>query len=299
MRVVISSFLSRYWRFLRKPMHERSRVVSARWARLFPNIPLPVRLPFGAWWLARNDYLGRVILDGQFESAEFAFVSRFLRPGMTVLDVGAHHGFYTLLSSKRVGTEGRVIAFEPSPRERGALLKHLRINSCRNVRVEGLALGNEEKDASLFVVEGCQTGCNSLRTPAHDVPGQFTPTPVHIVRLDDWLNIQKITRVDFIKLDVEGGELEVLHGAKDLLERRPRPLILAELQDVRAMAWGHHAKDVAAFLRSLGFRWLKPTLGGCLTKFPDDQSEYDDNLVAVPAERMGEIVAFTECGTIS
>jgi FkbM family methyltransferase len=246
----------------------------------------------------RNDYLGRTILDGQFESAEFAFVSRFLRPGMIVLDVGAHHGFYTLLLSKRVRKEGRVIAFEPSARERRALLRHLRINNCGNVRVEALALGSEEKDASLFVVEGCHSGCNSLRTPAHDVRGQFTPAPVHIVRLDDWLNAQKIKQVDFIKLDVEGGELDVLRGAEDLLKRRPRPLILAELQDVRAKAWGHQAKDVAEFLRSLGFHWLKPTLAGSLARFPEAQTEYDDNLVAVPVERMGEIAVFGEQQTI-
>src|SRR5215470_941192 len=165
MRVVISSFLSRYWRFFRKPIHERSRVVSARWARLFPNIPLPVRLPFGAWWLARNDYLGRVILDGQFESAEFAFVSRFLRPGMTVLDVGAHHGFYTMLASRRVGERGRVVSFEPSSRERAQLERHIRINRCNNVTVKSVALGAEEGVGRLYCVQGRETGMNSLYPP--------------------------------------------------------------------------------------------------------------------------------------
>ena len=102
--------------------------------------------------------------------------------------------------------------------------------------------------------------------------------------------------MDFIKLDVEGGELEVLRGAEDLLKRRPRLLILAELQDVRAKAWGHRAKDAAAFLESLGFRWFKPMLGGNLANVPGDRDEYDDNLVAVPAERMREIAEMIEHG---
>jgi FkbM family methyltransferase len=292
----VTAIFSRGWRFLQRPFSEQSRLLYWRWRRLFPNMPLPVRLPFGGWWLARNDYLGRCVVEGQFESAEVAFVSRFLRPGMTVLDVGAHHGFYTLLLSKLVGPEGRVFAFEPSPRERRTLLRHVRINRCGNVNVEALALGSEEGNASLFVVQGEQTGCNSLRTPASDVPGEFIPTPVRIVRLDDWLDAQKIERVDFIKLDVEGGELEVLRGAEDLLERHPRLLILAELQDVRAEAWGQRAKDVAAFLQSFGFRWFKPMLGGNLANVPEDRDEYDDNLVAVPEERMGEIAEMIEHG---
>ena len=292
----VRAIFSRGWRFFQRPFSEKSRSLYFHWGRLFPSLPLPVRLPFGSWWLARNDYLGRTILEGQFEGAEVAFVSRFLRPGMTVLDVGAHHGFYTLLLSKLVGPEGRVFAFEPSPRERRALLRHVKINRCRNVSVEGLALGSEEGNASLFVVQGGQTGCNSLRTPARDVPGEFTSIPVHIVRLDDWLDAQKIERVDFIKMDVEGGELEVLRGAENLLERRPRLLILAELQDVRAEAWGQRAKDVAAFLQSFGFRWFKPMVGGNLANVPEDRDEYDDNFVAVPAERMGEIAEMIEHG---
>jgi hypothetical protein len=68
------------------------------------------------------------------------------------------------------------------------------------------------------------------------------------------------------------------------------------LQDMRAKAWGHRAKDAAAFLQSLGFRWFKPVLGGSLTSVPEDRDEYDDNLVAVPAERIGEIVEMIEHG---
>jgi FkbM family methyltransferase len=85
---------------------------------------------------------------------------------MTVLDVGAHNGFYTLLASKRVGPTGQVIAFEPSPRERQRLLSNLWINGCSNVIVEPVALADEDSVATLFVVSGAETGCNSLRPPA-------------------------------------------------------------------------------------------------------------------------------------
>src|SRR5260370_10716997 len=107
------SFFPRAWRFLHKPWPEKRRSFYLQWAQSFPNTPAPLRLPFGAWWLVRNDNAGRPITEGKFETAELAFVKRFLKPGMTVLDLGAHHGLYTLLASKCVGRDGRVIAFEP------------------------------------------------------------------------------------------------------------------------------------------------------------------------------------------
>jgi len=83
-----------------------------------------------------NDVCSDAIFTDSFEKAEIHFVENFLKEGMTVLDIGAHHGFYTILASKKVGPSGRVIAFEPSPRERRRLLLHLKLNQCSNVKVE-------------------------------------------------------------------------------------------------------------------------------------------------------------------
>lgn len=94
------------------------KAMRTRWLTLFFGIPQRVRLPFGSHWVARNDASGRMILRGHFENVESQFVERFLKPGMVVLDIGAHHGYYTLLASQKVGPAGRVIAFEPSSRER-------------------------------------------------------------------------------------------------------------------------------------------------------------------------------------
>src|SRR3984893_1376049 len=87
--------------FLSKPWSEKVKSIKYHWLRWFPSIPLPVKLPFGAWWLAENELCGIGIVLGGFENAERAFVEGFLRPHMIVLDVGAHHGFYTLLASKK------------------------------------------------------------------------------------------------------------------------------------------------------------------------------------------------------
>ena len=263
--------------------------IKSRLRQALASVPVPIRLPFGAWWIARNDHIGRPIREGQFENAEYSFVDRFLRPGMIVLDIGAHHGFYTLLASKRVGPQGKVFSFEPSPRERKALLRHVKINRCRNVTVEGLALGSESADAELFVVQGAQTGCNSLRKPAADVAGVLSPALVHVVRLDDWLASQKLEKIHFIKLDVEGGEREVLKGAQALLQRRPRPVILAEVQDVRTLPWGYPAREVICCLSDRGYHWFRLLPSGSITDLDVTSQQFEGNFVACPDESIAEI----------
>ncbi len=279
-----SSFFPRAWRFLYKPWSEKRKAFYIRWTKAFPNTPAPLRLSFGAWWLVRNDNIDLPISEGNFENAEIAFVSRFLKPGMTVLDIGAHHGLYALLASKCVRPGGKVFAFEPSPRERKTLLGHVKINRCKNVTVEGLAIGSEEKDTSLFVVQGSNTGCNSLRAPAADVAGALLPTPVRVVRLDDWLERRGVGHIDFIKLDVEGGEIEVLKGAERLLLRSPRPVILAEVQDIRTQQWGYPAKEIITSLQQKDYQWFRISDDGSLEALDTTANSFEGNYVALPQE---------------
>src|SRR5205823_2699927 len=98
---------------------------------------------------------------------------------------GAHNGLYTLLSSTRVGNLGRVIAFEPSSRERGRLWWHIRLNHIRNVLVEAIALGEMDGESDLYIVIGRETGCNSLRPPAVGEPTRKVVVPVR--SLDGYL----------------------------------------------------------------------------------------------------------------
>src|SRR5260370_9532310 len=103
-------------------------------------MPIPLRLTFRAWWLAQKSALDDDLIHEGFEEAEMAFVEKLLQPRMTGLDAGAHHGLHTLLASKRLGRHGRVIAFEPSPRERQRRRRPLRVHRCTNVDVQSWSL---------------------------------------------------------------------------------------------------------------------------------------------------------------
>ncbi len=285
---VTATLPQRIGRFLASPARKKYITLANRVRRIFPGMPIPLRLPFGAWWLAEKSALDHELIYNEFERMETEFVKRLLRRDMTVVDAGAHHGLYTLLASKRVGWDGRVIAIEPSPRECERLEKHLRLNRCSNTEVVPCALGEDPGEADLYLVDGFQDWCNSLRPPAIDEP--VRTVRVSVRRLDDVLAELEVKKVDFIKLDVEGAELSVLYGAMKLLHRESRPAILAEVQDTRTQLWGYAAREILQFLIRMDYRWFAIAAKGALLPISCDQETYDANLVALPVERTEEFL---------
>jgi FkbM family methyltransferase len=284
--------MKRFLRFLSKPWADKVQSLKYRWLRFLP-VPLPVRLRRGIWWLAENDYCGATIALAELDSRESAFVESFLRPGMNILDIGAHHGFYTLLASARTGPTGQVLAFEPSPRERKRLRRHLHLNRCTNVTVQECALGSTEGIADLFVVEDTETGCNSLRPP--NVPQSVKAISVKVSTIDRCLELAGIDRVDFVKLDVEGAEIEVLKGAPQLLKRKPRPVMMCEVEDVRTSPWGYPAKLIIEFLAKRDYHWFALSTEAQLTRVPTGAS-FDGNYIAIPDERIDMLNSPSELG---
>ena len=276
-RRTLASRLRCFWN---RPWAEKLFVLCSRIKMSFPGFPVPLRLPFGAWWVIRHGAIDGDLLAGKFEAAELEFTQQFLQPGMTVLDIGANCGLYTLLAVRCVGARGRVFAFEPSPRERKRLREHLWLNHCTNARIVPYALGSQTAQADLYVVMGVQTGCNSLRPPHVDEP--VSPRRVEIRTLDDFLLAEKVPAVDFIKMDVEGGELEVLKGATKLLQGPRLPVLLLEVSDLRTAAWNYSAKEILFFLQERGYAFFSLSAGGRLVPASYSENYVDANLVALP-----------------
>src|SRR5258708_11270881 len=151
---VTATLPQRIRRFLASPTPRTYITLPNRARRFFPGMPIPLRLPFGAWWLAEKSALDHELIHNEFERMERRFVERLLRPGMTVMDAGAHHGVCPLLASKRIGREGRGVAVEPSPRGCGRAGEHLRMNRWSNTEVVPCALGEDPGEADLYLADG-------------------------------------------------------------------------------------------------------------------------------------------------
>ena len=142
-----------------------------------------------------------------------AFEESVARGGV-VFDIGANVGFYTLLASVLVGARGRVYAFEPVPRNLHYLEEHLQINGIKNVSV----------------IEGAVSDCDGVaqfdESPSR-LTGRLAPggrLTVRTVSLDEMMTRGELPPPECIKIDVEGGEMLVLTGARVLLGNR-RPIL--------------------------------------------------------------------------
>lgn len=160
----------------------------------------------GTWWLPGSGGKLLRIFGGTYEPEQTRLFEQQLRPGATLLDVGAHVGYYTLLAARLVGSGGSVYAFEPNPRNCAFLRRHVAANGCDHVRVEEAAAANVNGVAGFDFGTGSGTG--------HLAAGGAVE--VRTVRLDDFCRDHDIAP-DAIKIDVEGAELDVLHGAEQTI----------------------------------------------------------------------------------
>ncbi len=181
------------------------------------------------------------------------------RPGDVFLDVGANIGWYTLRVAQMVGPEGLVLAVEPSPDNFAVLKENIKLNHLSNVTALNLAAWDRDADLDLILAKTC-TGHTFKRAWANSGKpwSCFSERPVTVRvparRLDDVLQEQNVTRVDWVKIDVEGAEAEVLRGLRKTLTRfHPRILVESE-----------RLENLTGILQPMGYQTL-------LTPKPDSE----------------------------
>ncbi len=161
---------------------------------------------------------------------EIGFVKQVLQPGARVIDIGANYGVYTLTMAMAVGDEGRVWAFEPAISTMQYLQDSVSLNHFKNVTVIHAALSNRIGKAHLHLDHNSEL--NSL------VSGADARTEeVRITTLDHCMPDLGLGKIDFIKLDAEGEEKNILAGGRELLSAES-PLIMFELRHVNTINVG-------------------------------------------------------------
>jgi len=222
-----------------------------------------------------------------YEEGQWRFIARFLKPGMNFFDIGANQGFYTLLAAKQVGPQGRVFAFEPAPNECEKLKSNLSVNRFSNVVVEQAAVGSCDGYTEFWACLDGQGSFSSCRPPGENLCKARTEViRVPLIALDRYVRENQVTALDFIKIDVEGGERDVINGASNSLASL-RPVLMCELTDIATRSWGYCAAEIYQLLVNYDYHCYRTTPEGML-KFAEVKEKYDpdwENLIAVPEEK--------------
>ncbi len=217
------------------------------WSWLLPSVYYPYRLAGGRVYLDISEsraMFGRAL--GRYERAKQRAVQTLLPEGGTFIDVGVNKGDFTLLAARVVGENGRVLAFEPEPENCRWIAKSIARNGYRNIQLERLALSDRNGDAELYL--GAKSGWHSLVSGGRDPQGGSVRVSTRT--LDDFLAERGWERsVDMIKIDVEGGDMQVLRGAAAVLAQNPGLVLLVDIHPEH----GVNPQALCDYLRDLGF----------------------------------------------
>lgn len=226
---------------------------------------------------------GQIFFRGSYSGDQLTLIENLLDPHGVFIDAGANQGEFSIAAA-RIARHGKVIAFEPVSEYRDRLLENIRLNDYGNVQVIPVALGEQEGALPIFdQQENFTDGTRNegLPTLFSSESRHFAREVVPVKRLDDVLRELGVSRVDVIKLDIEGAEWIALRGAVNTISSC-RPTLILEIGRETCRAAGYEPEALVEWLISLNYRIEKVIEGG--RTLPINQAHLDDfqNIVAYP-----------------
>jgi FkbM family methyltransferase len=233
-----------------------------RFARLCAQCTLP--LDYRA---NRREF---ALLRSIFVNREYADLFPFYEPAV-IVDVGAHHGYFSLFASRNAGPEARIYAFEPNRHNFARLQQNLAACSAANVKPFHCAIGGEAGRGQLFAGDSVN---HSLRQDYRLAGGAGTSEEVEVKTLAQVLDENQLERVDFLKLDCEGAEYDILGQAPPQVLARCETISMEfhDLKDAR-----YTGKVLAQQLLGQGFE---------IWKFEHGPTNLDFNYGKIVATRL-------------
>jgi len=282
------AYWSRYYGTDGDTIAERLRVQSFRLLEAPEILRWVDRL---SMWILPGDQLSRALyVSSTYEPNTLCVLRRLLRSGDTFIDVGANTGVISLVASTWVGPTGRVYSFEPSLREHEQLRRNLALNATTNASPFNQAMAAGSGTATLRVAAPSHAGLNTI---GREFPYAGVETDhleqVETIALDGFVDQQRVPRIAAIKLDVEGAESAVLHGAQRVL-REHRPALIIEIFSRSLEAHGASREAVGRLLRAADYRIYSIDDVDANVHAIDTLTVVDEqNVVALPAEQDGRL----------
>jgi FkbM family methyltransferase len=211
-------------------------------------------------------------------------LDRLLAPGMVVVDAGANIGEVSLFAAKRVLPAGHVFSFEPMPELAKRLREHVELNGFTGMEVIERGLADREGKADLYAPRNPWrdgTMHDGLATLYASADRGGLVGSISLTTLDAFVNQRGLQRVDILKVDVEGSELPVLRGAREVLAAH-RPWVIVEVQEETSAAAGYRQSDILTYLGGLGYRFARIARRGRLDPLTAESLANFQNVLGIP-----------------
>ncbi|HEY9769101.1 MAG TPA: FkbM family methyltransferase [Coleofasciculaceae cyanobacterium] len=187
---------------------------------------------------------------GTYEIPIQNIFAQHLQAGDVFYDIGANVGFFSIIAAKLVGNTGKVYAFEPGEGNANSIRHNARLNDFNQIEVIEKAVSNTSGEGQLLLAK--YSGGHALATAdaPPDLAGEVT---IDLVSIDDLIAQNRITPPNFVKVDVEGAELDVLKGMSETIKTY-QPTIIYEVDDSDRAGYERKYRELADFLESLNYQ---------------------------------------------
>lgn len=165
----------------------------------------------------------KVFENGIYEEGTLWCFQKIIKRGDIILDVGANIGLTSIYAGILTGETGKVFSFEPLPTTFNILLENIHLNKLKNIIALNLALENRTGEAFIYENLHINRGAASLYKNQTN-----KGIPVKVDTLNNFIKSQSIANIDFIKIDIEGSELDMLKGGADFFRKSKKPIICIE-----------------------------------------------------------------------
>lgn len=220
------------------------------------------------------NYIRRWKLDmlwGLYEPETFDLFKKIIKPGMIIVDVGAHIGYFTRIFSKLTGNDGAVYAFEADPENFEVLKKNSK--HLKNIKIQQLAITDHAGMIDFYHCEE-KMGCHSILP---NIPLDYPKTKISVeaTDLDSFLANSGVEKIDLIKIDIEGGEVKAMTGMKNTLNKNTNLIIIVEFAPRWLKAAGLEPFQFLKNLADFNFK-IHAITGGGLEKINTDDPHSAD-----------------------
>jgi FkbM family methyltransferase len=254
-------FLKRFYVFISLALKRFFReYLVLKWLSFFSNNGEIIKTVQGSKMVLDLKDIGisrELALYGVHEKNSTAELKRLIKPGMKIVEAGANVGYYTLIESRMVGDSGYIYAFEPSPYNIAKLKRNIEINNIKNAEMIPKAVGANNGVEKFYISSKSNLSSFIDRKDVNkilyeDKGGKVID--VDVVRLDDFLKDKK---VDYIRMDVEGFEKEILEGLRETLKNDPPKYMFIEIHCDLLHERNSFGREILMFMKGFGYEVRK------------------------------------------